>query len=196
MPRQTPDTQIAIDAAKEVFWRCGYDDASIEDVVKATGFNRYTIYSAFGGKLELFLAALDAYYNERKNEFLDSLNNAGAAPLDAIDMVFRKSISEMAARGSGCLICNVATEVSRHEQVVAERIGDYLQEMTFAMAAALHMAGQRGELNPALAPEDGAKLLIALKLGLGVHARNGASEDEMLKIANTTMAVIRRQLRS
>ena len=165
-------------------------------MVKATGFNRYAIYSAFGGKLELFLAVLEAYYTERKNAFLDSLNNAHTDPLDAIDAVFDESISEMAARGSGCLICNVATEISRHEQVVADRIGDYLQEMTFAMATALHMAQERGELNPALAPEDGAKLLIAMKLGLGVHARGGATKDEMLKIANTTMAVIRRQLKT
>lgn len=196
MPRQTPDIQVALDAAKEVFWRSGYQDASIEEVVKATGFNRYAIYSAFGGKLELFLAVLEGYYNQRKNAFLDSLNNARTAPLDAVKMVFDESISEMAARGSGCLICNVAIEVSRHEQVVSDRIGDYLREMTFAMAAALHMAEQRGELNPALTPEEGAKLLIALKLGLGVHARNGATKEEMLKVANTTMTVIRRQLKT
>ena len=191
MPRQDHDIADALDAAKEVFWRRGYDDASIEDVVKATGFNRYAIYSAFGGKLELFLAALDAYYHEGRDKFLKSLEAADAAPLDAIEEMLHWAVNEMAMRGSGCLICNIATEVGRHEEVVAERIASYLEEMNAAMAAALAMAQERGELNPALTPEAGASLLISVKLGLGVHARNGATKDEMLKIADTAMTVIR-----
>ncbi len=194
MPRQDHDIAAALDAAKEVFWRRGYDDASIEDVVKATGFNRYAIYSAFGGKLELFLAALDAYYTERRNAFLESLNNPDGAPLDAIEMMFRWSIEEMAARGSGCLICNIAVEVSRHEDVIAARVATYLEEIRGAMATALRMAAARGELNPALSVEAGAALLISLKLGLGVHARNGATREDMLAVAETAMAVIKRQL--
>lgn len=191
MPRSTPDIDVALKAAKEVFWRRGYDDASIEDVVKATGFNRYAIYNAYGGKLELFLAVLDAYYYERKNAFLDSLNNAQTAPLEAVREVFEVSIAEMAERGSGCLICNVATEVGRQEAVVSERINDYLQQMTFAYAAALHMAAERGELSSVITPEEGANLLITLKLGLGVRSRNGAAEEEMRRIVDAVLSVIK-----
>lgn len=196
MPRSIPDSKVALDAAKEVFWRRGYDDASIEDVVKATGFNRYAIYNAYGGKLELFLAVLDAYYHERKNAFLDNLNNAQTAPLDAVRAVFEHSIAEMAARGAGCLICNVASEVGHHETVVSERIANYLEEITFAYAAALHMAQERGELNPAITPEEGARLLITMKLGLGVRAKNGSTKKEMKNIINTTLSVIKSNLKS
>lgn len=196
MPRQDHDLADALDAAKEVFWRRGYDNASIENVVQATGFNRYAIYSAFGGKLELFLAALDAYCTEGRDQFLKSLEAADAAPLDAIEEMQRWAVTEMAARGSGCLICNIAMEVGRHDDTVAERVASYLEEISTATTAVLAMAQARGELNPALTPEAGAALLISLKLGLGVHARNGATKDEMLKIADTAMAVIRRRRHS
>lgn len=97
----------------------------------------------------------------------------------------------MAERGSGCLICNVATEVGRQEAVVSERINDYLQQMTFAYAAALHMAAERGELSSVITPEEGANLLITLKLGLGVRSRNGAAEEEMRRIVDAVLSVIK-----
>jgi TetR/AcrR family transcriptional regulator, transcriptional repressor for nem operon len=192
-PHSEAEIEKVANSIKELFWRRGYEDTSIEDVVKATGFNRYNLYKEFGGKRELFLAALDAYCLERKNVFLSSLNDPDTPPMDAIRRVYEFAITEMAEHGNGCLMCNVANEGDSRDPVISERLQCYLDEIKLAHVYALQRASERGELNPAMTPEQGASLLFALKFGLGVHSKNGASRDAMLDILNTTMMLLKQE---
>lgn len=190
MVRSETDRARAVKEAQEVFWRNGFEDTSVAQLVEATGFNRYALYNAFGGKLEVFLAALDAYYLERKNIFLTNLNDPEIAPLDAVRRVFEFAISEMAERGAGCLMCNIASEVGAQDKIIQERIGAYLEEIHGAYCEALTRAEEQGALNPSLTPEEGARILIALKLGLGAHAKHGMSLAEMLGVFEAGMNAI------
>lgn len=180
----------AVSAAKELFWRRGYNETSMEEVVSATGLNRYALYNTFGGKLELFLSVLELYKNERKELFLRVLNDPERSPLDAIRSVSDFCISEMAERSAGCLMCNVALELGHYEPVVAERINEYLQEIQSAKEMALNQAAERGELNPAISPKEGASMLMTHMLGIGALARNNASRDDMLRSLNTCLATL------
>src|SRR6202451_4421638 len=55
------DIDRALDRALLVFWRKGYEGASLSDLTKAVGVNRPSLYAAFGGKEALFRKALDRY---------------------------------------------------------------------------------------------------------------------------------------
>src|ERR1051326_7706866 len=55
------DTEKALDAALGVFWRKGYEGASLPDLTRAMGINRPSLYAAFGNKEELFRRAVDRY---------------------------------------------------------------------------------------------------------------------------------------
>src|SRR5437762_10822949 len=64
MPRGRPrefDTEQALDAALEVFWRKGYEGASLPDLTEAMGINRPSLYAAFGNKEELFRTVVTRY---------------------------------------------------------------------------------------------------------------------------------------
>src|SRR3954468_13860991 len=51
----------ALDRALEVFWRKGYEGASLPDLTRAMGINRPSLYAAYGNKAELFRKVLDRY---------------------------------------------------------------------------------------------------------------------------------------
>src|SRR5258708_18681077 len=55
------DIDSALDRVLLVFWRKGYEGASLSDLTKAGGVNRPSLYAAFGDKKALFRKALDRY---------------------------------------------------------------------------------------------------------------------------------------
>src|SRR5215204_6288141 len=64
MPRGRPrefDIDEALDRALEVFWRRGYEGASLPELTEAMGINRPSLYAAFGNKEALFRKAIDRY---------------------------------------------------------------------------------------------------------------------------------------
>ena len=52
----------ALDAAMYVFWEKGFEAASLDDLTKAMGITRLSMYAAFGNKESLFRQALDRYF--------------------------------------------------------------------------------------------------------------------------------------
>jgi len=52
------DRDAVLHACAELFRTTGYEGTSLDDIVRATGLHRGSIYSAFGSKRGLFLAVL------------------------------------------------------------------------------------------------------------------------------------------
>jgi TetR/AcrR family transcriptional repressor of nem operon len=52
------DEDVVVAQAAQVFGRLGYNAASIDDLVAATGLQRGSLYKAFGSKQNLFQMAL------------------------------------------------------------------------------------------------------------------------------------------
>src|SRR5437588_3756269 len=55
------DESCALDSALQVFWRKGYEGASLPELTRAMGINRPSLYAAFGNKEALFRQVLDRY---------------------------------------------------------------------------------------------------------------------------------------
>src|SRR6266404_2093420 len=66
------DLDKALEAAMQVFWRKGYEGASLSDLTKAMHINRPSLYAAFGDKEALFRKALDCYV-ARTMEFVQEV---------------------------------------------------------------------------------------------------------------------------
>src|SRR5947209_5498859 len=55
------DESCALDRAMEIFWKRGYEGASLPELTRAMGINRPSLYAAFGNKEALFKRVLDRY---------------------------------------------------------------------------------------------------------------------------------------
>ena len=51
----------ALDGVMGVFWRQGYDGASMQDIEAATGLNKQSLYRIFPDKRAMYLAALERF---------------------------------------------------------------------------------------------------------------------------------------
>lgn len=55
------DEKLALNKAIELFWQKGYANTSMREMVSYTGVAHAGLYTAFGGKEALFIAALEKY---------------------------------------------------------------------------------------------------------------------------------------
>src|SRR5438477_7439015 len=54
-----------VDAARAVFLRRGFHDASLDEIAEEAGYTKGAVYSNFDGKDELFLAVLEEHFRRR-----------------------------------------------------------------------------------------------------------------------------------
>lgn len=132
-------------AAKETFWRHGYQATGLDVLERATNLSRSSVYAAFGSKRELFEAAIGEYQASFVEARLGHLEVPGATPADAqgffaeIGSMFR---GELGSRG--CLIVNAIGELAGTDPTVA-RDGEQLHaRYRRAFANALGVATARG----------------------------------------------------
>ena len=88
----------ALDRAMTIFWRHGYEGASMSELTAAMGINSPSLYACFGSKEGLFRAVLERY-DERRKSFMDYVM---AAP-DVAQMAerFLHGVADFAADTSG-----------------------------------------------------------------------------------------------
>ena len=68
----------ALDKAMTVFWRQGYEGASVADLTKAMGISSPSLYACFGSKEGLFKTVLE-HYDQRRETFMASVLEAPSA---------------------------------------------------------------------------------------------------------------------
>src|ERR1700758_5292388 len=67
-PREFSEA-AALDSAMRVFWEKGYEGTSLDDLTRAMGINRSSLYASFGDKEELFSKVI-ARYTEAPMAFI------------------------------------------------------------------------------------------------------------------------------
>src|SRR3954466_15006944 len=72
------DERKALDAALKVFWRQGYEGASLPELTEAMGINRPSLYAAFGNKEALFRRAIERYVEGPAAHFREALREPTA----------------------------------------------------------------------------------------------------------------------
>jgi TetR/AcrR family transcriptional regulator, transcriptional repressor for nem operon len=127
-PKIEPDEQLR--RAMQVFWRKGYYDTSVADLVAEAGVNRAAICGGHGGKKALFAKTLAFYEAEVTSAFLAGIEADGAS-LPAIEDFFRQFFVflDQPISRQGCLLCNTSSEVAPDDAEIAAYVGRYLARL-------------------------------------------------------------------
>jgi TetR/AcrR family transcriptional repressor of nem operon len=180
----------ALDVATELFWRKGYEAASMRELLDAMGIGRGSFYDTFGDKHSLFLSALDRFQEVRTSWAEDVLRGEG---IDAIEEVFRRSLDGLFQfqPRRGCLLANSAVELAPHDSEVAARISDYIRRTEDAFEGALVRARDRGEMPSDSDPRALARFLVNTLHGLRVLARAGTERETLEDTVGVALGALR-----
>ena len=182
------DVDIVLDAAMVQFWRAGYADTSLDDLSRATGLNRSSIYSSFRDKDSLYLRCLDRYAVRNGDRYEQALSSvASGEPLRAIQAFFEVTLQRIADPDvpDGCLVAQTAMATPVLSPAIATRAIE---------AVGLQRARLRTALNTAeLAAGDAenyATHITAVNQSLAVMSRAGASQKQLRTIVDISMSAL------
>lgn len=110
---RTFDEDAVLDELVGLFWRQGYSQTSMTDIVEASGVHRPSLYRIFGTKEEIFATVLRRYLTER-NAMLAGIIADCRPGIDGVhDFLDRFEADSLTDVGRyGCLLVNSSTELS------------------------------------------------------------------------------------
>ena len=183
MPRpKAYDPDTVLEQAMLLFWEKGYEATGLEDLEERMGINRFSIYSTFKSKQQLFLAALDRYEEHVGATNREQLT-AGGAGLSAIKRMF-KGLTTAAEQGNrmGCFVCNCVIERSLVDPDTAGRVTDHFARLEDTLHSVLQTARKKGEIQGKQNLRDCARYLVVTLQGLQVSLRMGQASATVKKV--------------
>ena len=193
MPRSKEfDPDVVLDRATELFWKKGYEATSIKNLVGHMRINRFSLYSTFGDKQHLFLAACDRYEQHRSEDSLSILESSEEG-LPCIRRYLEAWIDRFTAEdGSrGCFMTNTTVELAPHDSMAAEKTGAYLHRLQADFYHALGRAHRHGEITNGHLLNDYARFLTSTAQGMAVLAKVSPKREILDAIVNVTMSALR-----
>jgi AcrR family transcriptional regulator len=176
------DTDEALDAAVEVFWRHGFAGASLSELAMAMGVNKPSIYGAFGDKAQLFQAALRRYVDRDMGYVTDALERPSARECARAFLVGNALAVTMPGRPAGCLsVQAVTTPNDTGEYTVLAENRTKVQRL---FADRFRRAIADGDLPADEDPDELATFLSTLSSGFAVRAADGTSRESLLAMAD------------
>lgn len=180
------DTDTALDLALHVFWRKGYEGASMTDLTEAMGITKPSLYAAFGNKEDLFRKALDRYVDGPGGYFRTGLEKATAR--EAVEHILYESVEAVTdPRNPGCLAvqgalcCGDAAETIKQELMARRSKSEDDLRLRFTRALA------EGDLPADADAGDLARYVSAILQGMAVQAAGGAPREQLRKLADMAM---------
>lgn len=181
------DEGVALDLAMVVFWRRGYDGASMTELTKAMGINPPSLYFAFGSKRGLFDAVLERY-DARRAKHKDAVLAAATAREAAETMLFG-AVEWLVdpLEPLGCLMVQAGLSASAANSDVPQELSRRRSRVTKLMAELFEKGQRTGNLTVDVDPAELALYIEMVFSGLCVHAAAGVSRDQLLGMTRRAM---------
>ena len=181
------DIDSALDRALQVFWKKGYEGASLSDLTRAMRINRPSLYAAFGDKQSLFRRALDRYMAQETQYWQDAI----AAPTSAefVRRLLWGAADAMSRAGTpgGCLLVQGALTCGADAEPVRRTLATRRQAGELAIRDRLKRAKNEGDLPAEGDPATLARYLTTVMQGMAVQAAGGASRAGLRQVADTAL---------
>ena len=167
------DREEALDKAMQTFWSRGYAATSMQDLVDRMGINRGSLYSTFGDKHELFLAALRMFDEHVRQQLLARLASEHP-PREAMRRLFLTYLSQAAQDDGnrGCLLTNTALELAAHDAEAAKIVAHAQEQIEGFFNDQIEAGLSRGEITLQAPTIEVARGFLATLLGLMVLIRS------------------------
>lgn len=195
MPAGRPrefDVESALDAALEVFWRKGYEGASLPDLTKAMGINRPSLYAAFGNKEALFRKAIDRYVECDAAHVREAIEQPTARAV--VERLWHGAIhlTTSSCKPRGCFLVQSALACGDEADCLRRELAKRRARLEARLRERFRQAITDGDLPAATEPADLARYVATVTHGIAVQAAGGATRADLNRVAELALRAIPR----
>jgi len=180
-----------VTAAVRAFRRRGYAGTSLDDLTRATGLRRGSLYAAYPGKRALFLAALDQYTDATVGHFERTLG-AADDPVAGIAQALAR-VARVAADGEGrhgCFVVNTASELAGRDDEVQKAVAAAFARLEAAFSGAIERAQAAGRVAADADARALGRLCVTVMQGLRVLGTAGLTEAQLQQVATAALGAL------
>ena len=121
------NTNSVLEKCIPVFWEKGFRGCSVQEIVKTTGVNRFSLYHEFQNKEGILYSALKLYEERYSKPRFNILKKEGE--LSAILQEFYLSFLHSKDEFQGCFYIHIGTELADEDAEINNLIKGYLTSL-------------------------------------------------------------------
>ena len=181
------DVDEALTAALRVFWRRGYEGASMAELTAEMGIAKPSLYAAFGNKEELFKKALDLYEREKMAYMAEALKEPTSRQMAERLLMGALAMQTSSCDPKGCLGVISSVACGQEASPIRDCVIERQKSSRNLLIARLEDYQRDGDLPADIEPEALARYMTAVLQGLSVQAGAGASVQELKSLVDMAM---------
>jgi TetR/AcrR family transcriptional repressor of nem operon len=188
--KQFDETEV-LKKAKEVFNLKGYNGTSMDDLVKATGLSRSSIYNTFGDKHGLFIRTLQIYCSDQKNT-LNQILCKTTSSKKKLSIFFHSVVNDIMEdkKRQGCLLLNAGMELTCVDKKIANMTYEVMEEVEELFYKWIKEGQDSGEISKRFSAKALAKHLYNSFAGLKTTGRNRPDKNILQDIVKINLSLL------
>ena len=173
--------QKIVEAAAPIFNKRGYAGSSLNDLMQATGLKKGGIYRHFSSKEELAAEAFDYCWSAAWHTRLSHVDEK-AKGTEQLKQLIANFVDRRSPVPGGCPILNTAVDSDDGNPVLRTHVAKALRLWLTRIRTIVKESQERGEIRPAVDPEDVATLMVASLEGGLMMSRIQRSDEPLRRI--------------
>jgi len=170
-----------------LFWKRGFEGASMSDLTRAMGLNPSSIYAAFGDKHALFSLAVKRYMKTRAQYATKALEQPTLEKV--VRALFNSTVAFLTTPNHPptCMTLAEAVGCSVDASPARDMMTEIRKQNESAMSERLLLAQKSGELSKDVNVHDYSRYLSSILAGLSIQAANGSTKAELKRTAQMAL---------
>lgn len=185
------DPERALDRAMNLFWRSGYENTSLEALMREMGIARQSLYDTFGDKRSLYLKALARYRDQTNGEMQRMLKEIPSVKDGFAKLLYGLAAETREQHERGCLLLSANLQRDTKDAVVRDLLRDNQATVEKIFAKALKRAQIKGELSTKEDPAALARFFVVTIQGMRAMARLKSDRRALEQVAQVALAIFK-----
>ena len=185
------DPERALDRAMHLFWRSGYENTSLEALMREMGIARQSLYDTFGDKRSLYLKALAHYRDQTNGQMQRMLREVPSVKDGFAKLLYGLAAETREQHERGCLLLSANLQRDAKDAVLRDLLRDNQARVEEIFVEALKRAKKQGELSSNENTGALARFFVMTVQGMRAMARLKSDRKALEQVAQVALAVFK-----